>query len=88
MRTPFSLTKVLEVERFLENSIATTFFYLCIVYTLLVVAFAYLSIPFSHAAFVVGLLIASSMYVCVSVAFILSFLMLKDIICVTILNCI
>ena len=52
--------------------------YLCMVCTLSLVAFVF-SIYFSHTDVVGDLLINSSMYIYVSVAFVLLFLMLNDI---------
>ena len=77
---------VLEVERLcshlFEKSIATSLLFVYNVHSCFVrlhCAFVIYLFPI-HTDFVVGLLITSSMYVCVSVAYFLSFLMLNDII--------
>ena len=68
---------------------------LCIVYTL--VAFAYVGFSVIHLSHtctdcIVGLLLNSTMYICIGVTFVLFFLMLNDIrpfpICVTIFLCV
>ena len=51
--------------RLLEKSSPTTYCCLCIVYTVLVVAFAYWPIAFAHMLVVVGLLGTSSIYLLV-----------------------
>ena len=77
--------KVLEVEylgfRLLQNSFGITFLFVYNVhscYVRLRCAFV-IHLFHTYADVVVSLLISSSMYICVKVAFVLSFLMLNDI---------